>query len=109
VQIWPDGKKPKWAADGFTGNLTYWMTGSTSVDTMHSGIANRHPDYRHEFQWKPLDEVAQRLAHEAGGWEDDAKTRLAILQAHQKINEPQKAAEPEGIQLRLPTLHAVIG
>ena len=110
TQIWPKGYgRPAWADAGYEGGLTYWMTGSTSVDRVHRTLSERHHDFEPRFEWKPVDEVLRRLRHEHGGWEDDAKVRLAIIEAHQRMHEVHKVAEPApGVALRLPTLRVVI-
>lgn len=111
VQVWPGGYKgkPKWAGDGFTGGFTYWLTGSTSEKPIHSHIAHQHYDHDSRFSWKPMDEVCRRLKHEAGGWEDDAKVRLAIIENHILAREVHKEAEAASSPaLRLPTLHVLL-
>lgn len=94
VQRWPDGyaeKKP-WSK-GYDGGLTYWMTGSTSEEHAHADPAQRHKDFEPIFSWHRIDEVLARLKGEVGtnsDWADDARVRIAVLQAHQELARPRQ-------------------
>lgn len=96
MQIWPPGyaesKGNAWAK-GYTGGLTYWMTGSASRDRIHPSHVGRHPDFEEAFEWKPIEEVLGRLAKDVkGDWAEDAKTRMTILKTYQQMHERQKEA-----------------
>jgi len=104
LQLWPEGyangKGMKWA-EGYRGGLSYWMTGSTSDEPYHPDPKGRHADFEASFRWHPIHSVIDRLKREvAGDWSDDVRTRLAILETHQKMNEIHKSASP--LRLRLP-------
>lgn len=110
VQVWPDGyaqsKGMKWAK-GYQGGITYWMTGSTSVDPSHENPEERHEDFESIFEWKPIDEVLEKLKDELPGeWEEDVKVRLKILKQHQDLHKQHKQAAliQRGLDANVPVL-----
>jgi 8-oxo-dGTP pyrophosphatase MutT (NUDIX family) len=85
LQIWPAGYKAtgkSWKKD-YDGGQTVWMTGSCS-DEIQDNL--RHKDFAPSLSWKPVAEVIDKLrALTDGDWAADNRTRLAILEAHQKM------------------------
>lgn len=112
VQVWPEGYgDDKTWSKGYQGGLTYWMTGSASPDPVHEDPKDRHEDYEQEFGWKPIAAVLERLENEVkGDWAEDVKVRIAVLQDHKQLHQPQKhAAEILALteDLDLPSLSLV--
>lgn len=99
TQVWPDdyqaSNEGKWGS-GFHGGYTHWMTGSCSDDLVHKDPEDRHEDYETIYEMKPVKEVLDRLQAELGrgtDWEEDVKTRIAILKNHLQMHKVVKEAE----------------
>jgi len=84
TQKWSD----KYKSDGkewkknFDGGVTTWVTGSSSDEIQ----ALKHRDFETSLEWKPVDEVIEKLKSLKGtDWANDNLTRIAILTAHNKM------------------------
>ena len=95
VQIWPEGfAKGKSWAKGHVGGYTHWFTGSSSEDI--DAKAAKHPDHQPGFAWHCAEKVLEHLKHDIGSmWADDAKVRMAILDAHVRAHKKHEGPPKE--------------